>query len=157
MDDSWTTTLSLDAVEIFTITTGMDAIRTVYRPVLYLGCQQGYLMQVCVYSGGTKFARIGDLTWGEWDEGESLKASLRYRVGDKPAESADLHLAKNKATAWFENNVEIIRDLRGASRMLVEVDVVPGFSGRQQVLMTFDTRGLEHHLPLLTKHCPGQL
>ena len=155
MDDSWTTTLSLDSVETFTVTppfpTNTNPVAT-YRPVLYLQCHQGYLMQVYVYSGGARFA--------QWmDEDGSIMASLRYRVGDKPAESADVPISEDRGTAWFidANPVEIIRDLRGASRMHVEVDVMLNMVADGKVLMTFDTRGLEYHLPLLTKHCPGQL
>ena len=160
MDDSWTTVLTLKAVETFTITppfpTKTNPVET-FRPVLHLHCHQGHWMQVYVYSGGARFHWPRFTTSPGWDEDEPLKAALRYRVGDKPAVSADVHLAENEATAWFENDVEIIRDLRGASRMHVEVDMSRNLVLAEQVLMTFDTRGLEYHLPLLTKHCPGQL
>ena len=154
MDDSWTTVLTLKAVEKFTITdAGGTNSRWLgsFRPVLYLRCQQGHWMQVYVYSGGARFH------WPLFTEDETPKPSLRYRVGDKPAVSADVLLSEDRGTVWFENDVEIIRGLRGASRMHVEVDMSVNLTISERVLMSFDTRGLEHHLPLLTKHCPGQL
>ncbi len=153
MDDSWTTTFRLDAVEPFT-----DWFNTERQPVLYLRCQEGYMMEVFLYLGEARFA--------DWDGKETHKTSLRYRIGDKPAVSADvpttpgdrLSETLHRKVAFLDDDVQIIRELRGASRMVFEVDVERGFTEKtQEVLMTFDTRGLEYHLPLLTKHCPGQL
>ncbi len=112
------------------------------------------------------FLHLGEARFADWDGKETHKTSLRYRIGDKPAVSADvpttpgdrLSETLHRKVAFLDDDVQIIRELRGASRMVFEVDVERGFTEKtQEVLMTFDTRGLEYHLPLLTKHCPGQL
>jgi hypothetical protein len=153
MEDSWSTAFSLESVETFT-----DWFNTERQPQLYLRCQEGYMMEVFLYLGEARFA--------DWDGIETHMTSLRYRIDDKPAVSADVPTTPGeypsephvRTVAFFQDDLQIIRELRGASRMLFEVDVERGFGAKtQEVLVEFDTRGLEYHLPLLTKHCPGQL